>query len=417
MRSLWKLLQTRPGFRWLWLGETTSLVGDWLSYVAVSLLALEAGEGALGLALVFAAHILPTALVSPFAGVLADRVDKRRVLVGTQIAMAALMVLMVAAALHRSLIAVQAILFLRTTVAGFFYPAKQAALRELVEEDELVDANAIDAATWSVTFTVGTALGGVIAMAGPVLALAVDGVTFVVAGLLLARLPALPSEARDHVRPKLKEIVVALEDARTRPGLLEAVLTKAPLAVAGGGAWVVLNLAAERVGVLGSAALALGALQALRGVGTGIGPLLSKGLMKTGTSAQHLLRASAWVSFASMAAFIVAASAELGWLVLAIAALAWGMGSGGYWVFSAVEMQKKSPKAMLGRLASVDMLTFTVGQGLAALLGGYLADATGIAALSGWLPLSLGVLLYLVLRATLAPRRRVPTPVVTAPPL
>lgn len=398
MRSLWELLRNRPGFRWLWIGETTSLLGDWLSYVAVSLLALEAGEGALGLALVFAAHVLPTALVAPVAGIVADRVDKRRLMIGTQIAMALLMVAMVMAAWQRSLLAVQAILFLRTSVAGLFYPAKQAALRELVGEDELVDANAIDAATWSATFTFGTALGGVIAMAGPVTALVVDGLTFVVAAALLMRLPALPSQEESREPASPRDILVALAAARERPGLFEAVLAKAPLAVAGGGAWVLLNLTAERVGLWGSAALAVGVLQALRGVGTGVGPILSKRLVVRGYSAQRLLRLSAWLSLAATAAFTVVASADLGWLLLAVTALAWGMGSGGSWVFSAAEMQHKSPRATLGRLASVDMLTFTVGQGGAALLGGLAADLTGSPAVAGWLGVALGTTLYAALR-------------------
>ena len=306
MRALFDLLRRRPGFRWLWIGETISLVGDWLSYVAVSLLALSAGEGAFALAVVFAAHLMPTALVAPVAGILADRVDKRRILIGTQILMAILMVAMVFAASAGSLVLVQILLFLRTTVAGFFYPAKQAALRDVVAEEELLDANAIDATTWSVTFTIGTALGGVIAMAGPVTALIVDTATFVIAAIVLARVPALPSEAAPTKRPSLGDMMDAVREARRHDGLLEAVFTKAPLAVAGGGAWVLLNLTADQTRLWGSAALALGLLQAARGVGTGVGPLFAKRFVTDERSPGHMLRASAWFSLATIALFTAA---------------------------------------------------------------------------------------------------------------
>ena len=223
MRSLWSLLLRRPGFRYLWLGETTSLLGDWLSYVAISLLALHAGGGALALAVVFAGHVLPAALVSPLAGIVADRMERRTLLVGTQLAQAALMVGMVVAAAHQQLIAVQLLLFARTAVVGFFYPAKQAALRRVVDKDELVDANAIDAATWSVTFTLGTALGGLLALLGPVAALSVDTITFLLSAALFSRLPKLAPEGERKPRPSLAELVQAVRFARSRPGLFEAV--------------------------------------------------------------------------------------------------------------------------------------------------------------------------------------------------
>ena len=113
MSSLLSLLRRRPDFRRLWLGETISQLGDWLSYVAISLLALHSGGGALALAVVFAGHVLPAALVSPLAGVLADRVDRRSLLVGTQLIQAALMLGMIAAAVHDNLVMVQLLLFAR----------------------------------------------------------------------------------------------------------------------------------------------------------------------------------------------------------------------------------------------------------------------------------------------------------------
>ncbi len=406
MKALLSVLARRPGFRWLWLGETTSLVGDWLSYVAVSLLALEAGEGAFALAVVFAAHVMPTALVLPWAGIVADRVDKRRLLVATQLVMAGLMAAMVVAASLGALWAVQLLLLSRTTFGAFLYPARNAALPELVHADELVDANAIDTATWSATFALGTAAGGLLALADPVLALALDGLTFLVAAAAFTRLPSLPPVATAPAagRPRLSELATAFSRAWARPALLEAVLTKAPLGIAAGAAWLLLNLTAGRLGLWGSAALALGALQAIRGVGSGVGPLASRSLLARGWSPRQLLRGSALVTLASIAAFTVVASLDLGWAALAVAALAWGVGAGGQWVFAGAELQRRSPPEVLGRLASIDMLTFALGEGTAALVAGWLVDVTGQPALAGWLGVGVGGAAYLALRLALPKR-------------
>jgi MFS family permease len=414
MQSLWSLLKRRPGFRNLWLGETTSLLGDWLSYVAISLLALHSGGGAMALAVVFAGHLLPAAMVSPLAGVLADRVDRRKVLIGTQLVQAALMFLMVIAASYQHLLAVQGLLFARTAVAGFFYPAKQAALRRVVEPDELLDANAIDAATWSVMFAAGTAMGGVLALAGPVVALTVDMFTFLLAAMFLARLAPLDVDGRTHSstispRAAFDELREASSFAWRRPELAEAVLAKTPTAVAGGAAWVLLNLTADTLGLLGSAALALGLLQAVRGTGTGIGPLAARKLVARGIPAMHLLRASMAITFVGIAAFTglawIGGTGWQLWLPLLAAAFVWGVGGGGGWVFSASEIQRRAPDAMQGRLSSVDQLAFMLGSSGGALVAGLLVDVTHVSAHAGLLGVVAGGVLWLALLLATVYRR------------
>src|SRR5262245_30756753 len=108
--TLVNLLGRRPHFRRLWISEVVSLLGDWMSFVAVSLLALRAGGGAVALALTLAAHSLPRALFAPAAGVLADRLDRRRLMVGANVAEGLLTVAMAVAAALGSVGAVQALL-------------------------------------------------------------------------------------------------------------------------------------------------------------------------------------------------------------------------------------------------------------------------------------------------------------------
>ena len=118
------LLKARPAFRRLFLGHIISLLGDWLSYIAVSMVALNQGEGALTIALVYVAHTLPTALISPISGPLADRFDRRLILVGSYFAAAALTVLMLLAANAGWLLALQGVLLIRGCVSGLAITAQ-----------------------------------------------------------------------------------------------------------------------------------------------------------------------------------------------------------------------------------------------------------------------------------------------------
>jgi MFS family permease len=372
MVRMLSLLARRPGYRRLWLGELISLMGDWLSYVAVSLLALRTGGGALSLALVFAAHALPSALVSPLAGWLADRFDRKSLLVGSQLAQAALTGGMLLAAVNGELVALQATLFLRNTLAGVVHPAKQAAMTQLLEGDELVDANALDAATWSLSFTLGTALGGVMATLDPFFALAIDTLSFIVAAWILAGLPSLAVRRENGAPLRMRgSMRAALRHALERPGLFEAVFAKTPMAVAGGAGWVLLNLTAGELGGAAGAGLALGLLQAVRGAGTGVGPLLAKNLTARGISVAALLRASVALSLLSVALFALAG----GWALLLALVLLWGMGGGGSWVFSSSAIQQLSSESFVGRTSALDQLAFTLGMASAALATGLAIDA------------------------------------------
>jgi MFS family permease len=391
MTKLIGLLRRLPAFRLLWSSELVSLLGDWLSYVAVSLVAMRAGQGAIALAWVFAAHVLPAALLSPLAGVVADRFDRRRVLVGAQLAEAAVTVAMAAAAAGGLVTLLQTLLFARSALGAVMQPARQAALKRLVPADDLVDANALDASTWSVMFALGTALGGVVAMAGPVLALSLDAATFVAAAAILWRLPPLPAAApvaRD--RGSRAEIGAALRDRQ----LFEAVFAKAPLAAATGAGWVVLNLRAAEMAVGAAAALTLGLLHAARGIGTGVGPLAARRLLGRGTGELALLRPIAWLTFATVPALAFAPPT-----LAPLAALVWGMGSGCGWVLTAIVVQRRAPDAVVGRLTALDQLAFTFTVAASALAAAFLVDLTGSSIAAAFWGVAAATTLQLVLTA------------------
>jgi MFS family permease len=400
------LLLRRPHLRRLWIAGTVSLVGDWLGFVALSLLALDRGGGPLALASVLAVHALPHALLSPVAGPVADRVDRRRLLIGANLVETALTLLMAGAALRGSLAAVQALVLVRSAVSAFVVPAETAALRRVVEPEELVEANTLLSTTWSVTYVLGLAAGGALAALGPALAIALDAASFAIAAILLLPLPAMrpeaiaPTEGAAILAAVPQDLAAAFRHAQARPALLRAVLAKAPVALAGGGGFILANLVANRSAPFGSAALSLGLLQAVRGAGTGAGPMLAGVLLRRGRSAAGLGVGAITLTFAAIAAFALAGPG----LALLAFALLWGMGSGANWVLSSAELQRLAPDALVGRLAAIDDLGATVGLVLGGLAGGALAEATGSVAPAAWIGLALGVTAAAALfRGTCAP--------------
>jgi len=375
------LLRCRPAFRRLWLAGTVSLVGDWLGFVAVSLLALDKGGGAFALALVFAVHSLPHALFTPLAGVMADRLDRRRLLIVVPLVQAVLTVAMALAAGQGALGLVQVLVLVRSAGTAFMVPAEMAALRYTVEPEELMRANAILSGTWSVTFVVGMALGGALAVLGPVPALLVDASTFLLAAALLRSLPVMRAVQDDAspVRAGVGELVAmiprdlwkALVHAFARGSLFRSVFAKAPVGIASGAGWVVLNLVAANEKPFGSGAISLGILQAVRGAGTGLGPYGVSLLPREGRAAKVVQHVAIAVAFTAISLVPIAQGAPL--LLIAVMFM-WGMGTGSNWVMSSAALQQQAPDNMIGRLSSLDDLGATSAMVMGALAGGALIE-------------------------------------------
>lgn len=402
------LLRRRPHFRRVWLSEIVSLLGDWMSFVAVSLLALGGeGGGVVALALVMVGHHLPIALFAPVAGVLADRLDRRRLLIATSAIQGALTVAMLVAAVLGSVPAVQVLVFARASVGALRLPAQSAVLRHVVEEGELLEANAIVSATWSVMFAVGMAVGGLIAALGPAAALALDAASFGLSVVFLWGLPRMVAEGRPAeggtaaaLASVRGDMALAWKHAWERPPLLDAVLAKTPVHLANGGALLLLNVLAAQLPFAGTAALTLGVLQCVRGAGTGVGPLLGVALVRRGLRGEVAATGAAWVTFASIAAFSLTRhpAALLG------VALVWGLGSGANWVLSSAEIQRLSPDRFVGRLSAIDNLILTVGLCATSIGGAVLVERVGVPGVAGWLGLGAGVVAWAGVRWVL--RRR-----------
>jgi MFS family permease len=370
------LLRRRPAFRTLWLAGCVSLVGDWLSLVAVALLAIDRGGGPLALAFVFMAHALPAAFASPVAGAIADRWDRKRVLVAADVTLGLITCGMAGAAALGWVTTVSVLLFFRSAVSAIVPPAEAAALPRIVEKSELMSANTLLAATWSTAYIAGMALGGVLALLGPTTAIALDAASFGIAAGVHALLPAIPPVEKSTLGPLA---ALARVPADTRDAfraafadrvLARTVFAKTPVALAAGAGWIALNLIGSKESPFGSPAVSFGVLQAIRGAGTGIGPIVARKLQNANIAVVPLLLLAYAMAFVGVA--------SLGWvsgaIVLSLASFVWGMGSGANWVMSSTQLQTLAPPSVLGRLAAFDELLVTVSMVASAYGGAILAS-------------------------------------------
>lgn len=182
-------------FRLLFAGRLTSLAGSAIAPIALAFAVLGAGGTATDLGLVLAAGAVPQIVLFLFGGVMADRLPRNLVMVGSDVVSGGAQV--VAAILVISggveiwhLAALNAV---RGAASAFFFPAAQGLTPQTVPNDQLQEANALLRLTFAGTNIVGAALGGIlVAAVGPGWALAWDALTYLLGGVLVAqiRVPA-----------------------------------------------------------------------------------------------------------------------------------------------------------------------------------------------------------------------------------
>jgi len=286
-------------YRLFFAGQSVSLIGTWMTRVATGWLVYRLTGSAFMLGIVSFVGQIPTFLLTPLGGVLADRWSRHRVLLCTQVALM-LVSLGLAYFALRGTIAVSHIIVLGTLQGlanAFDIPARQAFVVEMVEERaELSSAIAMNSTIFNGARLIGPSVAGVlIALFGEGLCFLIDGVSFVAVILaLLAMRVAPPTQRadREHVLHELREgFSAAFGFAPIRAILLLMALTS----LVGSPYTVLMPIFAHRV--LGGDAVTLGFLMAASGVGAlggaaflamrksvlGLGRVIAGGAMIFGT--------------------------------------------------------------------------------------------------------------------------------------
>jgi MFS family permease len=222
-----QLLRGNADFRRLWTGQVISEIGDWLNNIAVLALTIQlAGRGREGLAIaVYAiARHLPLFVFGPLAGVVVDRVDRRRVMIAADVARSLLALGFIIAGAKSALPLIYMVGASLFCVSAFFNAAKRASIPNIVESaDELLAANSLSASTTAATIAVGSALGGVIAtFVGRNTVFILNAATFLLSAEMIRRIRAQTQRRRTsaateqpeaRLQPEAEQSVAAHERA------------------------------------------------------------------------------------------------------------------------------------------------------------------------------------------------------------
>jgi MFS family permease len=176
-------------YRLYFWGQTVSVAGTWMQTLALAFLVLDLGGSGTELGVTTAARLAPFVLLGPWGGVVADRVDKRRLLYGTQSGAAAVAVALavVTATGMATIPLVMVLSLLAGCLTVFDNPARQAMISELVPREELANAVTLGSVSVNLSRVVGAAVGGtVVAVVGIPIAFTINAVSFAAVLLSLA---------------------------------------------------------------------------------------------------------------------------------------------------------------------------------------------------------------------------------------
>lgn len=349
------VLRRYPAFRRLWLGDVVSFLGDWFNVIALYTAVQHISSSAVAVVLVMVFKTLPNFLVSPIAGPIVDRYDRRVLLLVSDFARAACALGLVAAYLAESLVGLYGCTIVMVLFTGLAFPAKKAALPMVVEGEHIGVANALLGGTWSVMLAFGAALGGAFtAWLGVGASFALDGVTFLVSAWFFYRLPALrPPEAADRARTTFAEGVRYL---RRTPYVL-ALTSLKPLAAFSNGAMATIPFYGTVAFAGRSGALWVGLLYAARGAGATIGSLVVR--MVIGDTPRNLRRFIV-LSYALMAGSLYFLSQADSYAIAALAFFVSALGSSSVWVFSGTLLQVEADRSYHGRIFSLEFGVMTL---------------------------------------------------------
>ncbi|HET9248983.1 MAG TPA: MFS transporter, partial [Actinomycetota bacterium] len=196
-RSSVSLLRRNRDFRALFLASVISLGGDWFLWVAINGLIFEATNQALYVGLAILAQESAFFLASPIGGHLADRLDRRKLMIVCDVVRAVICVAFLLVGPDTIWLA-YVLLPILAAFAAPFDPASTAATPNLVDPEDLPAANALNGSLWGTMLAVGAGLGGLIsAVFGADTAFLVDAGSFVVSAALLASIRRSLSEQRE----------------------------------------------------------------------------------------------------------------------------------------------------------------------------------------------------------------------------
>jgi DHA3 family macrolide efflux protein-like MFS transporter len=269
------LLRATPPFRWLWLGTGVSTFGDAVQGVALIWLATQAPSPGLTVAVIATSLYLPQIVLGPFAGAIADRFNRRHLMVGADAARVATALAVPFAATFVGIWSVAGVTLVHAALGTLFYAGRNAALPEVTGTESLVRANGLLSSTNTAVAVAGAAIGGGLVAVTPLAApFALNAATFAASGLLVLFIPAtlMASPARAGKSTYLGDVRSGLSYARGQPPVLVYMLIGAVATIGFAPAPAVIPVFATQE--LGVDSVGLGLINGVSAIGYTLGAAL-----------------------------------------------------------------------------------------------------------------------------------------------
>lgn len=343
------------------MAQIVSNFGDWFGILAVYAVIQKYSGSEFLLGLIIVVKMLSLAFSSPLAGYITDRFNRRQIMIISDIARGLLVLCFILITTSELLWLAYVITALQMVFSAMFEPAKTSSIPNVTSEKELVVANILSAASWSIIFTSGMAIGGfATAYLGTDLVFIINGLSYGLSSVFIYRasIPQKMMSASEKARTAnpLTGISEGFSFLKNNRHVLRPAMAKGTFTMCVGAMVYMLIIIAEEVLMLGS--IGLGILYAARGVGTGLGPVVGRRIFK---------RESGWIRaigfFMIICGLMYGIVSSMNSIILmSIFVMLAHMASGSNWVFSTVLLQRRAPDTFRGRVFSIEWLIFTVAQ-------------------------------------------------------
>ena len=363
------LVRERRDFRLLLLATLGSSLGTWLAFVALVVDVYDRTESATWVGGLLLAEFVPIVLLGIFAGPFVDRLPRRTILIASDLARAAVFLVLPFAGSASQIVFLA---LLAGVATSFFRPAAYAGLPNLVTEADLPRANGLIQSAENLTIALGPLSGGIlVAVGGSDPAYFVNAVSFIFSGLLILRIRGTLETEREPSKGHWRELREGLSLVRRSKALLAVLIVWSGIATAANAGVNVAEVVLAKK-VFDSGDFGFGLLAASAGLGLVIGSLASGQVIECVG-----IRRPYQASLLLMALGIGAAALAPGVWVAAVFVTFSGVGNGLAVVCNATLVQNGAPDRLRGRAFMLMMSCGAAVFGLAMFLSGFATDLWG----------------------------------------
>jgi MFS family permease len=414
LASYVRLLRSNRNFRCLWMAQIVSEIGDWFYTLSIYTLLLQLTGHASSVALALVLQVLPISLVGPTTGVVNDRVRRKLVMITADLVRCVIVLAMLLVRSPSMVWLVYPLLVAETIMAAFFEPARNSVIPNIASAGEVLIANTLSSATWSVNLLIGASVGGLVAaFFGRDVVFLLNALSFLASAMLIGGMHFSEPHAEAAQPLRLRDlfdyspVMEGIRYIRGHRGILPTVFAKAGELMIGP-SWVIFTVMGERefaphwlhIDPARGAMLGMSILLGGRGLGAMFGPVISARWAGRSDSRLRLGILFGYVLI-GIGYAILGFSPNV-WMASACALVAHAGGST-VWVFSTTLLQLHTEDRFRGRVFAADlgfsMLSIAVGAWLCGRVMDWGISARSVASFTGLIMVIPAALWGLTMRA------------------